>query len=144
MSAFVVEDKVINDVVNYLASSRRYGSFEYHDSLGAELMIDATNRKELEGLATDMFRLNCNAVEQRYGAGEAAKFRDLDFSFVAQHAGFIVNPIQAYKSLGCWLYQCAEGDVPKTSLLYAAMLKIKAEMAENIVSSLPEYESAKW
>lgn len=141
MSAFVVEDKVINEVVNYLADPRHYGRFQYHDDLASELMVDANSPKELADLGTSMFQLNCNAVEQRYGQGVAKEFRDLNYNFRRVP---VISAIQAYKSLGCWLYQCAEGDVPKTSLLYAAMLKIHGEMAHNIVRSLPGYDAAKW
>ena len=56
MSAFVVEDKVINDVVNFLATARRSGSFEFHNVLASEFMVDMTNPKEVEGLAVAMFQ----------------------------------------------------------------------------------------
>jgi hypothetical protein len=151
MSAFVVEDKVINDVVNHLATSRRHGSFEYHRLLASEFMVDMANPKEVEGLAVAMFRLNVNAVDQRYGDGEAKEFRELNFRYLPQEKiggvifiGEPITAVQAYKSLQCWLYQCAEGDVPGTSLLYAAMEKVHAEMAHNIVQAMTAYDKAKW
>jgi hypothetical protein len=142
MSAFVVEDKVINDVVNFLATARRCGSFEYHDAMAREFMVDMKSPAELNGLGVAMFQLNCNAVDQRYGAGQAKEFRDLNYLYTRTPS--LITPIQAYKSLGCWLYQCAEGTVPESSLLYMAMERVHAEMAHNIVSSMPAYEQSAW
>lgn len=141
MSSFVVEDAVINSVVNFLATARKYGAFEYHDVLAREFMVDMANPAEVESLGVAMFALNCNAVEQRYGEGEAKEFRDLNYRFARMMPP---TPIQAYKSLGCWLYQCSEGDVPKTSLLYAAMERVHAAMAHNIVQETPAYDAAAW
>ncbi len=151
MSAFIVEDKVINDAVNYLATARRHGSFEYHGIMAKEFMVDMTSPKEVDQLAAAMFQLNVNAVEQRYGEGEAKSFRDLNFQYIPQEkigglisVGEPVTPVQAYKSLQCWLYQCSEGDIPGTSLLYAAMEKVHAEMAHAIVQASPDYDRARW
>jgi hypothetical protein len=52
--------------------------------------------------------------------------------------------IQVFKSLACFLYQCAEGDIPETSPLYKALTEAKHLVAESIVHALPEYDQAKW
>ena len=87
-----------------------------------------------------MFDLNCEAVDQRYGPGQAEKFRPLDYKFqYLPHA----NNFQALKSLRCWLYQCSEGNVPETEL-YKAFDEISAAICYGIVTRLPAYEAAQW
>lgn len=139
MSAFIVGDTVINEVVHFLLTAERYKQPEFHAVMAKEFMIDMKNPAEVKSLADCMFNLNCDAVGCRYG--EAAGLKAHHFTFKPVKA---VTPVQAYKSLQCWLYQCAEGDIPETSLLYAAMKKVHDEIAHSIVSALPEYDKARW
>ncbi len=140
MSAYIVQDKTINRVVSFLAMDRSSGGEYLRRIIQEETGCDLLTREGKEALGQAMFDLNCNAVEQRYGKGEAKEFRDLDYTFSLDISA---NRFQAYKSLKCWRYQCSEGDVPEGSLLYATMEKVRGEMADDIVSSLPEYESAR-
>lgn len=140
MSAYVVENATINRVVSFLAIDRE-GDYLRRTIL-RETGCDLSTREGKDALGKAMFALNCNAVDQRYGEGESKSFRDdMTYTFALDIA---INRLQAYKSLNCWLYQCAEGDVPGSSLLYAAMERVKGEMADDIVSRLPQYESQKW
>lgn len=135
MSAYVVQDEVINRVVSYLshAHSLDWIRREISEKLG----VDITTHAGQEELARAMFALNCNAVEQRYGDGEASSFRALDFQYKRDlHA----NNMQAYKSLGTWRYQCGEGDVPDTSVLFQVMTEVYADLAHMIVRGMKEYE----
>ncbi len=142
MSAYVVEDQVINSVIASLSTYTKYGCFSFHDTVKSETGCDLEDPKDRAKLADEMFSLNCNAVDQRYGDGQSKEFRDLNFQY---RAALPPPLIQAYKSLGCWLYQCAEGTVPETSLLYAAMMKVHAEMAHELVRSSKAYDaSAGW
>ncbi len=140
MSAYIVEDSTINAVVSFLAINRRGSGDWLRRQILAETGCDLQTQDGKERLGAAMFALNCNAVEQRYGTGQAKEFRDLNYQF---SLNISVNKFSAYKSLKCWLYQCAEGDVPESSLLFAAMSRVKGEMADDIVSSLAQYESAK-
>ena len=140
MSAYIVENSTINRVVSFLATDRN------GDYLRRMILRETGCNLEMahgrEDLGKAMRDLNCNAVDQRYGDGESKTFLDdLSYTFVLDIA---VNRFQAYKSLKCWLYQCAEGNVPDESLLYAAMERVKGEMADDIVSALPAYEACKW
>lgn len=157
MSAFVVEDDVINGVVDFLASICKRDA-QFRDQIMLETGCDPSRDAGRESLGEAMFKLNCHAIEQRYGDGSAADFRPLDYSYRPHQ----VTPMQAYKHLGCWSYQCSEGDVPETSLLYAAMEKIQNQMAQafmqakfptrtftddqarRMVSDMPEYDKARW
>lgn len=121
MSSFVVEDEIINSVVNFLSKYRVHGSYLFLEDVNAETGCNLETAEGRTALGNAMFALNCNAVEQRYGAGEAKEFRALDYQY---RSTIPPTLIQAYKSLSCWRYQCAEGDVPESSLLYAAMGRV--------------------
>jgi len=143
MSAYVVEDKTINKIVDWLLldwmGSRQAAK---HALNGYNLDIDG----DAERLANDMFRLNVSAVNQRYGPGEAAKFRPLDFQYssvVWWGDSAIANACRALKSLHCWQYQCSEGNVPETPL-FKMFEEVESAIARWLVGTMPEYEQADW
>jgi hypothetical protein len=88
-----------------------------------------------------MFQLNIKAVDARYGKGEAAKFRKLNYRYQVTEP---VPLVQVVKSLRCWLYQCCEGDVPETELYQLFDDDIRLYLLNKIVTELPEYEEAYW
>ena len=116
MSAFVVEDQVINRVLAFL--SQHNGRIP--NLLMQELGVNIHLAEETAKLGQSMIELNYSLRREP------------------------TNIIQAYKSLRCWLYQCAEGDVPETSLLYATMSRISDMLAHEIVQNLPQYDRAAW
>lgn len=138
MSAFVVGDATINLIVSFLATDRD-GDWTRR-LIQRETGCDLTTGEGRKKLGLAMFELNCRAVNQRYGEGEAAEFRALDYEF-----GLLpTSRMQAYKSLQCWHYQCAEGTVPDESLLYSTMQRVMSSIADDIVRRLPEYDAARW
>lgn len=134
MSAYIVDDATINRVVGFLAKtdSRR--------EIARDLDCDLATREGRAKLAEAMFALNIQAIEARYGEGQATDFRALDFAYRAERT----SAIQAYKSLRCWLYQCSEGEISETSLLYAVMERASDGLAHEIVAELPAYQDAAW
>lgn len=142
MSAFVVEDKTINHVVNWLRIATSRHPYDYITGPLVDLGFDTKSGPSCETLAQQMFDLNCNAVEQRYPDSKASDFRPLDFEY--KFEPYVRKPLAVLKALQCWLYQCMEGDVPKTSRLYHAMRKVEANIALAYATSRPEYEQAKW
>lgn len=148
MSAFVVEDKTINRIVDWLwldwTGSRKA---TVHALNGYNFDIDG----DAERLANDMFNLNVDAVNQRYGPNEAEKFRPLDFQYNdgGPAATFrwgdsaIANACRALKALHCWQYQCSEGNIPDTPL-FKMFDEIQSTIANWIVGTMPEYEQADW
>ncbi len=140
MSAFIVEDATINHVVSFI------NQLSVHASPRRELAAYGADLVTIEGqteLARAMFALNVSAVDQRYPDRKTctdAPFRAEDFTYRYTWA----NEIQAYKSLECWLYQCSEGDIPETSLLYNCMNRVRDCMAVELVRRLPAYEAAQW
>lgn len=150
MSAYVVEDKVINQVISWIVTPRRDGDPIFEIIL-KETGHDLRTKNGRAALGKAMFELNCTAVEQRYGDKSASDFRPLNYRYIDQESlgggliimGTPVTSVQAYKSLACWDYQCSEGDVPDTPL-YKAMARVACEMAHIIVRSLPAWEQAAW
>jgi hypothetical protein len=141
MSAFMVNDTAINYVVNWLRRNRDQFSFSVIPHKLKELGFDTSVAGWAERLGYAMFQLNINAVDARYGNGEAAKFRKLDYRFEHTEA---VSLMQVLKSLQCWLYQCNEGAVPETELYGLFDTDVQMFLMGKIITSLPEYEEADW
>jgi len=138
MSAFIVEDSTINKVVAWLHFNIREVPRIARKLKAIGFDADADGWEEK--LARAMFDLNVQAVNERYGEGEAAKFRPLNF------ASKLVPPpstITAIKALHCWHYQCTEGEVPEDEL-YKLMEELDYTMLYKVVSATTEYERAAW
>ena len=130
MSAFVVSDKTINQILAILwTSDMRW----YRDEIISATQTDANDPAIL---GRDLAVMNREAVSQRYG-GEP---EPLTYKF---HWESNCTQIQAMKSLDCYLYQCHEGDVMNRPL-YKAMDRLRNNLARHIVSNLPQYDKAKW
>ena len=134
MSAFIVEDKTINRVISWLERSPQdFGSHLLSTVLKAA-DIRAYDDEWRDKLGATMAEMNADAVNQRYGENQTAAH---EFSWE------ICTDIQALKSLQCWHYQCAEGDIPDRPL-FKAFEEVERQLAASIVSRLPEYEKAAW
>ena len=84
-----------------------------------------------------MWDLNQLSLGYRYGDAKQELFY--------QFSNVFCTPIQAYKSLQCWHYQCCEGDIPKESKLYTFFEEIVLKhIADSIIMKTPEYEQAEW
>ena len=144
MSAFIVEDKTINEIIAFLHLNQQRMGYAGIARLIQKAGYDIEqNEEEWKHLADDMFWTNCVAVDERYGVGEAQTFRELNFKYLfSPKKG--TNAIQAFASLRCWRYQCSEGDVPETSDVFKLMDKVCDVMAHAIVSDMPEYKATRW
>jgi hypothetical protein len=139
MSAFMVEDKTINYVVNWLRRNIDQLSLIPHKL--KELGVDTSAEGWAERLGQAMFQLNVNGVDRRYGFGAAAKFRKLGYRFEHTEP---VSLVQVLKSLRCWLYQCNEGDVSETALYGLFDNDVQLYLMSKIIDALPEYQNAYW
>ena len=140
MSAYVVEDQVINKIVSYLNTVATFGGHDYKYDIPSlkKAGYDLCEEADCERLAQNMFSLNCFSVNERYGDGQAAEFRPLDFEYRFKSP----RPrIEVFKALECWQYQSCEGSAGDTPL-YKLMEGVKVMMAVTIVHDLPEYEQA--
>lgn len=136
MSAYVVDDRSINRIVSKLHGSRDLTWL--HRPL-AELGFDNTTEGNI-ALGQALFQLNVDSVNARYGDGQAAEFRPLDYA----HHYEMTSMLQAYKSLKCWIYQACEGDVPLHPLFRFFEDKVLPAFADDIICNLPGYSAAVW
>lgn len=134
MSAFLVSPRCINSVVTYI--NRHADIFNW--SLKSHGYNAST---DFDRLASDLFALNCEALDQRYGNGTALQ----DTEGEPQHVFRFVEaePVAVYKAACCLHYQCSEGEVPQHPL-YKALTAIRDTIAGQIISALPSYETASW
>jgi hypothetical protein len=139
MSAFMVADTTINNIVNWLRRETFLVSEIPYKLKG--LGFDTTKGAWEEKLGMAMFQLNISGVEARYGKGEAVTFRRMDYHY---HRPAPVPLAQVLKSLQCWLYQCCEGAVPETKLYQLFDHDIRVYLMSKIIATLPEYENAYW
>ena len=145
MSAFIVADETINKAVGWIYSHCQHDRYPNYGWYVKRRLREAGYNPETKlgckRLAEEMFTLNCDAVEQRYGEGEAEKFRPLDFAFSLSLMN--LTAVAWIKLVECWLYQCAEGDAPE-NVLYEAMSALVGDVAKCYISTLPEYDKAAW
>lgn len=134
MSAYVVEDDCINAVVTWLYSGQEkaWEISRIEEALSQQGTIGDTFP---EKLGNAMFALNCDAVDQRYGEGQAKEFRELNY---AHGQKFLGSNYAVYDRLGEFLYQCSEGDVPESSKLFHALQSIYDNMAHTYFRGLRE------
>lgn len=145
MSAYVVDDKTINRIVSWFnVVGMAGGVHKYYYCVKPLLDLGYKLDTELgcKRLAEEMFTLNCDSVEQRYGEGEAKEFRPLDFQYMFTGSG--VNMYQLVASLRCFLYQCCEGNIPQSNLLYNVLEKISKDICYYIVTNSDRYQKMKW
>lgn len=144
MSAFLVEDKTISEPVNYLGAARGAHYEHIRETLRDETGCDITTGIGRAKLASAMHDLNREAIGQRYSEDdEMLSGEPFLHKGGSRSAPSLKEAAQAYKSLRCWLYQCAEGDVPER-LLFATMECVAQALAVAIVGDLPEYKTADW
>jgi hypothetical protein len=138
MSAFLVEKKTIDRILSLVASECRRSKW-FTKELTEKLNADVSEAHWRDRLGQKMWDLNQLSLGYRYGD----KKEDLRY-FFDDVSGY-TNQFQMFKSLKCWLYQCAEGESPEKSVLYRVFShEISLYLAMRIVQSTPEYEQAEW
>ena len=137
MSAYVVEDECINCIVTWLTGiGRNWERCIVEEALDQQGTIGDTFE---EKLGNAMFAMNCDAVEQRYGVGQAKEFRTLDYSYQAHYLG---SNYAVYDRTGEFIYQCSEGDVPEQSKLYQAIDRVYNQMAHTFFRRLRDRDAS--
>jgi hypothetical protein len=88
-------------------------------------------------LGQKMWDLNQLSLRYRYG--------DKPIVLTYRFQPILCTPIQAFKALQCWQYQCTEGEIPETSKLYTFFDSVVIPaLAEAIILRTPEYDQAEW
>jgi hypothetical protein len=116
MSAFIVSERTMHRAVH-------------------ALMPPDSPCAACDEMGQQLYRLNAEAVLQRYGRPED----------VPEYRYAVVFPplIQQLKSLSCLIYQCSEGNVPQTAL-YQSLVRRKIDLTREIVCNSEEYDRADW
>jgi len=133
MSAYIVENETINRIIAYLSLEYAKGNYlkRILDMAGLDLP------REFEKLGQTMLTLNTMAVNYRYDENREPPVFRLKRIVPPE-------PIQALKSLQCFLYQCSEGEQFENSKLFRILEKAMRWIMKEIVTSLPAYEKAIW
>jgi hypothetical protein len=99
------------------------------------------NPHDGESLADAMLAMNIDALRQRYG--NMAMLDDMEHVNLDARAWNPLDaftPVQFYKSLECFLYQCAEGNVDERPL-YKAIQTLHSSL---VVKDMRGYSNAVW
>lgn len=142
MSSYVVSDRTINNILTHLQLSEHRDYFEqsFKDAGLCGNSILSTNHffNKPQAIGAAMRAMNVEAVKQRYDDPD-----DLLPSTPYRFRTELVTPMQALKSIDCYLYQCAEGTVPEMSL-YRWLDSVRISIMKSIIRKLPEYDTATW
>lgn len=134
MSAFIVDGRTIDRIVTFILKNTR----EF-----AGIAISSNDQVTWShGIGSQigqiLYRLNTDAVNYRYSEREESPGPRYKFKPVAALAD-----VQAYKSIGCFLYQCSEGEFPEHPV-FKQLAEVQNELAHRIVSNLSAYDKADW
>jgi hypothetical protein len=136
MSAFLVADKTLHKILTQVAYEVRQSRW-LREQCEKELNLDFTVSHWQTQLGQKMWELNQLSLGYRYGDEKVA----LTYRFQP----FPCTPVQAFKALQCWLYQCMEGEIPELSRLYLFFDTVVAPAwAEAIIMRSQEYDQAEW
>lgn len=128
MSAYVVEDDVIQAIVTWMGSTKQHNAANHIEMAG---LTKATPTERCQALLD----LNMKSVDGRY--------RTESQPGTIQFKTVLVPPIPLYKLLCGYLYNACEGDCDEQPL-YKGLDAMKDELACNIVESTKEYKTANW
>ena len=141
MSAFIVSDTTLQIIVRFLDLDVRFSnSSKCYGCLNRILQKQGFNLEfpeHRDRLIKEMALLNRMGVNERYNENEL----EMQVRYIDAMPPSIM---QAYKSLGCFLYQCCEGDIPEKNDLYKMFEEIKNQMAHAIIRTFKEYDEAEW
>src|SRR5687768_5382879 len=110
MSAFLVGEKTINKILTELDKTVRIASTWAEKEVESKLGIDYSDPDWKTKLGQKMWDLNQLSLYYRYG--------DQKKELVYTYQTIPCSKVQALKALHCWLYQCAEGNIPEDSKFY--------------------------
>lgn len=143
MSSFLISDKGMGAVLQGIAYVKKehgpYPSFPESLKESPEMLWDK------------LFRLNAEAVSQRYEESPAAcgpmpeEYRPDGWDGTPSIVIMKMPPtkIDAYKALRCLLYQCSEGDVYKRPF-FKDVERCADLLARQIVAESPSYNSSEY
>lgn len=148
MSAYVCDDTTINRIVSGLTNAKDFGDFNTPTPKPAEKLAEFIG--DPRDFGRTLYSMNVNAVEQRYPdcVGNPDRLpgqcnddgSHLPYSY---RSAVPPRPIQLYKSLQCFLYQCSEGDVDELPL-YKLLREYTKDLAVHMIENSADYEKSDW
>lgn len=138
MSAFIVSDSCMQKAVR------------------AVVLVEGDTMEcaAMDQIGRDMWQLNAQAVRSRYEDaeeffGEDLKAAEAPEAWTYNGKTVVFRPsieerCVALKALWCFLYQCAEGDIPQRSELFQRLDRTALDLCKSIVTDLPAFEAAPW
>ncbi len=121
MSAYVAENELISVIVAGLAHLDRPGLYISMPSEFAKFDVGSTSGGTKVG--AKLKNMNIRAVCSRYASDKPS-----DYSGYKHISVLPPNQIELYKALCTYLYQCSEGNVPK-SKLFKQINQLKSDVA---------------
>ncbi len=100
-----------------------------------EFDLDIETIEGQSQLAHKLYALNVSGVSARYGSAD--NMIGEGFKYTAEYN---IRSIVAYKNLQTLLYQCSEGEVIKSKLYKFMDNDVRAHLANEVITNLPEYE----
>ena len=134
MSAWIVKDETINEILNFLGCS---------DAWYINPKFKAMTCEEAERYGKSLLKMNYQAVKYKYEETYKLSKEDLrkinSFTYICSG----VDEFRALKSITCFLYQCSEGKIYK-SKAFNELNDIKHLIQSAIISKMPEYDKLTW
>ena len=134
MSAFIVDEKCLNNIVSFLSFTIEL----YMDDSGKCTKLlkkegyNLAGKSDCNRLFQAMLNLNIEAVESSYTDDELVKGVCISMINDSKDYSYESSPNpginQVLKSLHYWLWECAAGEPMESSILYVTFKKI-----ENII-----------
>jgi len=73
------------------------------------------------------------------------RYGDRKKNLVYKFEPVLSTPVESFKALQCWIYQCAEGNIPEKSKLYQFFEHVVASAwATSIIMRTSEFDNAEW
>lgn len=133
MSSFIVEDKTIHRILNWVQNNQ----YDNHNSMFVPVNLKHTNHADMTNLGKRLIALNYKATNSRYEE-ELKPNICYKFDWLPN-----VSDVQSLKSAECLRYQCSEGNVPKTKL-FKLLNHLIEGMKSKIIHNMESYEIAEW
>ena len=139
MSAFMVNRNVLAKAVTaILQNTYQFAAIETFRGHPVDGPLTDAQCQAGTKIGRKLFLMNRRALRARYGKGEHLRLPGFVFEEWAD-----AKPVEQFTSVRCLLYQCSEGNVPR-SRLYSELNHAAGKLAQRIGQDLPEYEKAPW
>jgi len=137
MSAYVVSDNHINELVRFI-DSRFYYNMGYLQRVMPELVF-LKDDKLFEAIGQELLKENYLSVNYRYKDNEAMT-KAHKFKYVPNLGKATLTPVEILKLVNCLDYQSCEHEGWKSSAAYKILSSIKSYA----INQLDGYDAAPW